>query len=341
MNLRQSWQKGQMPMNKTRVHSTFPRSIRKTVGNIVSHIRLNAVWNKKTNGKPFVVKRRNWFGRHITPVANLFFRAAHVPISFFGATRDWQEYEVKTFKMLNPEFEAEPIGQYAVREQKLPGQSLWIHLRRGTLTLPMMKAAAREFHRAHSMISEVYHDRWSHGDGAMRNVIYDPDTDRARLIDFELVHDRDLSAEARHADDLSAFLLELVSFVQTRHWLRYALGFLRTYGDTAVIPELKKRLTPQGGVSNLWWRVRTNFVDGGKVKRRLKQLCVALDHLAGVEDGTSRGAGWRRRVQNRLPSIHCQTNKAGMPIASSRTRRIMATANAVSGPIPSAVPTTK
>ena len=76
----------------------------------------------------------------------------------------------------------------------------------------MIRAAAREFKRAHAMPTEVFDDRlWSHGDATMANVIYDPATDRARLIDFEVLHRRDWPAVKRHADDLLVFLFDLVS----------------------------------------------------------------------------------------------------------------------------------
>ena len=66
---------------------------------------------------------------------------------------------------------------------------------KGTLTRAMIRAAAREFRRAHALPSEAYDDGlWSHGDATMANVIYDPSTDRARLIDFEILHARDLPA---------------------------------------------------------------------------------------------------------------------------------------------------
>ena len=46
----------------------------------------------------------------------------------------------------------------------------------------------------------------------MTNVIYNEKT-RARLIDFEIRHEKSLPAAARHTDDLLVFLLDM----QTRH----------------------------------------------------------------------------------------------------------------------------
>jgi hypothetical protein len=53
-----------------------------------------------------------------------------------------------------------------------------------------------------------------HGDPHMDNVIYDHATDRALLIDFEVIHDKSVPAGARHADDLLVFLQDLMGRVE-------------------------------------------------------------------------------------------------------------------------------
>ena len=51
------------------------------------------------------------------------------------------------------------------------------------------------------------------------NVIYDRQNGRARLIDFEIVHQKSLPAKSRHADDLIVFLLDLMAVAPNRQWL--------------------------------------------------------------------------------------------------------------------------
>src|SRR6266581_8602775 len=124
---------------------------------------------------------------------------------------------------------------------KLPGESLWEHMNRGTLTQQMLEAAGREFFRAHLLWSDEFGGPWSHGDASMTNVIYNEKTGRARLIDFEIRHEKSLPVTARHADDLLVFLLDLVGRVSSRQWIKFAICFLRAYGDATVMRELKKR----------------------------------------------------------------------------------------------------
>jgi len=50
-------------------------------------------------------------------------------------------------------------------------------------------------------------------------VIYEASNNRARLIDFEIYHEKSLATAARQADDLLVFLLDLVGTLPTRQWV--------------------------------------------------------------------------------------------------------------------------
>ena len=83
----------------------------------------------------------------------------------------------------------------------------------------LLAAAGSEYRRAHQFRSDELAGPWSHGDASMTNVTYDTKTNRARLIDFEIIHEKSLPVAARKADDLLVFLLDLVSNVSRREWL--------------------------------------------------------------------------------------------------------------------------
>jgi hypothetical protein len=61
---------------------------------------------------------------------------------------------------------------------------------------------------------------------ARTNVIYDQQNGRARLIDFEIVHQKSLPAKSRHVDDLFVFLLDLMAVAPNRQRLTLVLAFL-------------------------------------------------------------------------------------------------------------------
>src|SRR5207248_4664654 len=115
-----------------------------------------------------------------------------------------------------------------------------------------------------------------------------------------------LPANARHADDLLVFLLDLVGRVPNRQWLPFAICFLRAYNNAAVIRELKKRLVVPTGLALIWWNVRTNFTGTAKVNRRFQALRRAIGKLELHRSLAIDSARKRRR-----PSMSCQRTRPG------------------------------
>jgi hypothetical protein len=108
------------------------------------------------------------------------------------------------------------------------------------------------------------------------NVVYDGATNRARLIDFEVLHDQSLPAVLRHADDLLVFLQDLVCRVSTEQWLPFALCFVKAYGRAEVIAELTRLLFVPAGLPGLWWKLRTENFERRELIRRVDALRRAL-----------------------------------------------------------------
>ncbi len=248
------------------------------VARLASPLRRNTLSDRECGMRRLVIKRRNRAGRGIADIANVYFRLARIPIHFLVTPRLWQRREVQCFRMLNPTFHARPLGGRRIVEQMLPGQSIADHLRSGTLRRRMVRAAGREFRRAHGMWDEWFSNRWSHGDAGAPNVIYDPSSDRARFIDFELIHDKRVPATRRQADDLLVFLLDIAAAAPERRWLPLARAFLRAYANKPVIAELRRRhLAPPRGLAAIWWRVRTSFTSRRAIVGRLEALARMLD----------------------------------------------------------------
>jgi hypothetical protein len=255
----------------------------------------------------------------LTKLANLYFRIAGLPIRFWTKTETWQRWEVECFRMLNgDQFRASRSRDNAILVDKLPGESLWEHLRRSTLTRQMMEAAGREFRRAHQFWSNEFRGPWSHGDAGMANVIYD----------------KSLPARSRRADDLLIFLLDVLATAPGRQWLRLALSFLNAYDNGTVIAQLTSQLTPPSSMAWIWWGVRTSFANPAKVKRRLAKLRDVTANL-----GRYRAFAAKRVRQRRRPSTSCQVISAGIPRPISRARPTRESAKAPSPGMPSKLPT--
>src|SRR5437879_12620179 len=116
----------------------------------------------------------------------------------------------------------------------------------------MLEAAGRELRRAHQLWSDEFHGPWSHGDSTATNVVYNQKTGRARLIDFEIVHDKSLSSKSRHADDLLVFVLDLLALAPNRQWLNLVLTFLSAYYNAPVIAQLNDQVAVPTGVGWIW-----------------------------------------------------------------------------------------
>ena len=322
-------------MGSALIDKITPKTFRQFAAAAVDFLKINSIEEKFRHGKPVVIKSRNGASEQIAESANLFFRLAEIPIRFWSKTEDWQRWEVDCFQMLNGDhFRAFAVRKNAVCVDKVPGKSLWDHMVAGTLTRQMMEAAATEFRRAHQLWNAEFDGPWSHADGTMQNVMYDDKTGRARLIDFEIAHEKSLSATARHADDVAVFLLDLVAKGPRRQWLPLAVCFAQAYGDRDVLAELAEHLIVPGGLARIWWNVRTSFANAAKVKRRIELLRKALEVLQVSSTVATERARRRRR-----PSITCQAMSPGMPRPSSRIRVIKERAKAASPGIPSKLPT--
>ena len=312
-----------MPTGKngtTLAEQLMPRAVAKAAARLVDSLKINSVTEKIQRRRRVVLKRRNGYSEQLAELANLYFRIAGIPIRFWGKIADWRRWEVDCFNMLNGDrFRAWPSGDNIVCADKLPGKTLWEHLEQGTLTRQMVEAAGHEFRRAHQFWSDEFRDGWSHGDAGTNNVIFDKHTGRARLIDFEIVHNKSLEAKARQADDLLVFLLDLIAVAPNPQWLALSLSFLNAYGNTTVVCELEDELGVPSGMAWIWWGVRTSFANPAKVRRRLEKL---RDVIANLE--FYRAFAAKRARQRRRASISCQQITPGIPSASSRTRAIKA-----------------
>ena len=313
----------------------IPEALSNAAARLVDSLKINSVSERVRRGRPLVIKRRLAYGEALAELANVYFRMSAIPIRFWAKTEDWRRWEVESFNMLNGDrFRARASGANTVCADKLLGRSLWDHLNNGTLTREMMEAAGQELRRAHQLWSDEFRAPWSHGDAGMNNVIYDEQTGRARLIDFEIVHEKSLGAKSRHADDVLVFLLDLLAVAPNPQWLALALPFLSAYDNAPVLAKLKKELAVPTGMAWIWWGVRTSFANPAKVKRRLQKIGGVVADLEYYRAFAAKRARKTRRASNT-----CQIISPGIPRINSRTRAIKESAKAASPGIPSKVPT--
>ena len=243
-------------------------------GSAIDAIRINAVSREVRDGRALVVKRRRLLGLPLAQTANVFFRAARHPVFVWADAGSWQRWEVSSFNLLHSErYCAFPLGPRTVCADILPGASLAEHFVKGTFESEMLDAAAVELKRAHALHSGFFDGPWSHGDPNLANFLFSAGERHARLIDFEVVHQRQLPAAIRHVEDVLSFLQDLLGCAPRGTWLESALRFLDAYGcDAETRQALRERLSLPHGVPRVWWWIRTNYVPIDSIRRRLERL---------------------------------------------------------------------
>jgi hypothetical protein len=107
-------------------------------------------------------------------VANRFFRLAGSPMQTLTDLAVWQHWEIECFAGLHGDaFAAFADDDRTVCADEIPGVNLSSFLDDGTLTLPMIAAAARELRRVHEWRCDAFGGPWSHGDPHLGNFVYE------------------------------------------------------------------------------------------------------------------------------------------------------------------------
>jgi len=239
----------------------------------VDRIKINTIFREIRDGRPLWIKCRRRGATPVMACANRFFRLAGNPVLALTSPEAWQRWEVDCFLSLHGDaYRAFADGDRRVAAEELPGVNLTIHLDGGTITPPMVVAAARELRRAHAQYCADFRGPWSHGDPHLGNFIYDEATGRARLIDFEVMHHPEMPAEERHTDDALVFIQDMVGRISADLWMPCARAFLNAYGEQKIIDRLQAQLVIPRGLARLWWAVRTTFMPPKELERRIGEL---------------------------------------------------------------------
>ena len=228
-------------------------------------------------GHAMMPKRRRPAAWLVMRVANAFFRLARNPVEAIADDEEWRAWEVDCFRLLHgPEFTAVCARDGHPSVSVLPGRDLSQDLAAGMLRPAHLAAAGAELRRAHRLHSRHHGAAWSHGDPHTGNFLFDAKTGRARLVDFEMRHHRELSEARRHADDLLVMLQDVCGRCARDEWLPLATAFLEGYGRGEIIASLAGLLRVPRGIPRVWWAVRTSWMRRAELARRMDALRAAV-----------------------------------------------------------------
>lgn len=255
-------------------------SARETVAHILARGLARGIVNRVRRA-PEAAGEAGWWKQRmlrspwmIAP-GNAYFALAGATFRMHARWSAWAAYEIAAFGALNGEGSARRTGSRSIWLRDLPGVSLDELARKGALNEVPMRDAGTELRRAHG--TDVKDVRFSHGDLRLANVLYDHDASRAHLIDFETPHTATLPSLDRRADDLYAFLLDLVGAVHEASVANLARAFFEGYGDRDVLKSLVARLVVDTAIlSRALQIVRSRFLSRDALERRMISVREAL-----------------------------------------------------------------
>jgi len=244
-----------------------------SAGRWIDRIKINKLARVTRDGRVYWVKRRRPGAAAIIFLANAFFRLAGNRVLILGGDSEWHAWEQECSLLLHGLEDTAHIDERgALWLREFPGSSLSSHIDNGTAETFIFAAAARELRRAHDLDCNTLGGKWSHGDPHSGNFIYDPGTGTAKLMDFEVRHDRSLAAAARHADDLLVFLQDTLGRLTRERWITLSESFVRAYDRPEITCHLLERLIEPRGPARIWWAVRTTYLAPREISVRLAEL---------------------------------------------------------------------
>lgn len=254
--------------------------LQRVIASLMNRVRVNQVQQSIRDGVPVFVKRRRAGGRIVIWFGNQFLALARSGSCMFVRADEWLDWEVHCFHLLYAERGGVKIGPpQSVIIPKASGISLRQLLRRHDSDVNAFVAAARELRRVHQIQCSYYRAAWSHGDLHLDNIVYDPEADRAVLIDFDTRHEFQISQTQRQGDDLKVILLELIALPDDK-WCQLATAFIEEYREATVLCELSRQLVIPRGFAKILWYTRTNSSSTRQIEPRLQTLREIIRRVA-------------------------------------------------------------
>lgn len=183
------------------------------LGPALARVRLHRVeFRTGPDGSPLVAKRRHWWASIAISPGNLYLRWLGAGVEVLGE-RSWHHREQAIHQALyGIDCPTDRRGWLLL--PRWPGLTLAAFVadrsRPATDRLAGLAAAGAALRRLHQVQIDGS-SPLSHGDATLRNVQFDPATGRAAWFDFDTAHRAEVSTDARHADDLRAFLWSAVA----------------------------------------------------------------------------------------------------------------------------------
>lgn len=259
-------------------------TLQRIVAWLMNRVHVNQVQPSLQDGVPVFIKRRRAGAGIVIWLGNRFLALARSGVCMFVRADEWMDWEVHCARLLYPDRPGAKKGPgRSVSVPRACGVSLRQLLHGNEAGADAFVAAARELRRVHQIPCSQYQAAWSHGDLHLDNIVYDPVSGRAVLIDFDTRHEFGLSPTQRHSDDLNVMLLELLGRPEEQ-WRPAATALIGEYREVAVLRELARQLVVPCGFAKILWHTRTNGPSTRQLAQRLEAVRTIIEGVVTAAD---------------------------------------------------------
>ena len=220
--------------------------IARKIAGLIRCVKVNRVTFQTIDDQEFVCKTRHPLSPLLIFPGNIVLRWRKVPVRVLF-TRQWIEWERKLAPI---NFNNDQSSPRTLMLARIPGTPLVDVLASSNVStdqkLEVMSISVnslRGFHERCCETNEHGSIQLSHGDATVRNLMIDLESTSTNWFDFDLRHDLQLPANARHADDLRALLFSAAHFFDIEDLSKLVDVAHSAYGHHHVWDELAAQVT--------------------------------------------------------------------------------------------------
>lgn len=210
-------------------------------GRLLIAISLNRIEPVVIDGRSLIGKHRCWYAAALVWSGNFYLRWLKSQVQML-APHEWQKREATVYRhVYGAELATDSRGGLVLPEW--PGKSLKQHLEsedglgRKLRAVRSAVRALRHFHSIGVRGPDGRKQSLSHGDATAANVQIDAKGE-GRWFDFEMVHNAEMPADWRHADDLRALTYSAARYFTTQCFGVLARTVVRNYPRPGVLATL-------------------------------------------------------------------------------------------------------
>lgn len=261
--------------------------IAKSLGDLLSRVRLNVLEKHEDIGGTHYLKKRRWYTVPLIIASNVYLRISRTHVHFLSRSK-WLLWEHQVYKEILGK-ESQISDKHTLVLPKLEGVTLSDILRsknecdvRKIDAVGWAIRAIETMHKCQIIWPDGEKRAFSHGDAKVGNIVCDLISKTCYFLDYETIHDVRMPSEWRQSDDLRAIIYSAAEYIEPHLLNQLCRMAVRNYSNRAVLAQLKNYIEMLKLCPNVY-----HFTQGllGFAKKvsldaiLLRELGIALNNL--------------------------------------------------------------